>query len=62
MSPTFKAWLIAAANVVLSGAATAAGSFVAGTTFKQGLVIVSAAVVMSFGKWLLQHPIPGGAQ
>lgn len=62
MSPQLKAWLVGAANVVLSGAASALGSLAAHTTLKQGAVIVGCAVAMSFGKWFIQHPIPGGTQ
>ena len=60
MSPTMKAWLIGAVNVILSGAATALGSLVAHTTLKQGLIIVGGSIIMSFGKWFIQHPLPGG--
>ncbi len=62
MSPNLKAWLVGALNVLLSGAATAVGSLIAGTSLKQGATIVVAAAVMSFTKWFLQHPLPGGAQ
>lgn len=62
MSQQMKGWLIGAANVVLSGAATALGSLVAHTTVKQGAIAVGFAVAMSFGKWFIQHPIPGGTQ
>ena len=60
MSPTLKAWLIGALNAGLSGAAATAGSFVAGVTFTQGAIIVGTAAVVSFSKWMIQHPVPGG--
>lgn len=62
MSPQMKHWLIGATNVVLSAAATAAGSLVAHTTAKQSLEIVGFAVIMSFGKWFVQNPIPDQEQ
>lgn len=55
-----KAWLIGAANSAISGIAVAAGSFVAGTTFKQGAVMVGISMAVSLLKWMVQHPIPGG--
>jgi hypothetical protein len=58
MSSQMKHWSIGAVNVILSGAATAAGSLVVHTTLKQGLAIVGFAVIMSFGKWFVQNPIP----
>ncbi len=62
MSPNLKAWSIGALNVLLSGAATAVGSLIAGTSLKQGAMIVAASAVMSFTKWFLQNPLPGGTQ
>jgi hypothetical protein len=61
MSPTLKHWLIGAMNVILSGAATALGSLVAHTTFKQSLIIIGGAAIMSFSKWFLQNPLPNDA-
>ena len=55
-----KTWLISGLNALLSGAFATVGSFAAGVTLKQGAIIVAIAAVGSFGKWYLQHPIPGG--
>jgi len=60
MNPTVKAWLIGALNAGISGLASAAGSVAAGTTLKQGAIIVSVAVAVSMVKWMAQHPLPGG--
>jgi hypothetical protein len=60
MNPTLKAWLIGSINALLSGAFATGGSALAGVTFKQGLIIVSVAMVGSFSKWFAQNPIPGG--
>ena len=60
MSPQMKHWLIGLANSVISGAVAAAGSFVAGITFKQGAIIVGISAAGSLVKWLKQNPIPDG--
>jgi hypothetical protein len=56
-----KSWLIGAANAAISGLAVSVGSFVAGTTLKQGAIMVGISVVVSMIKWMAQHPLPGGA-
>lgn len=55
-----KAWLIGAANAAISGVAVGVGGFVAGTTFKQGAVMIGISMAVSMIKWMVQHPIPGG--
>ena len=59
MNPTIKQWLIGLLNAAVSGAAAAAGSFAAGVTLKQGLLIVGISALASLAKWIPQHPIPG---
>ena len=56
-----KPWLIGVANAAISGVAASIGSFIAGTTLKQGAIIVGIAAVVSMVKWMAQHPIPGGS-
>jgi len=60
MNVTLKSWAIGVLNAVLSGGAAAVGSIVAGTTLKQGAIIVGLAAAVSLSKWMAQHPIPGG--
>ena len=55
-----KAWAIGVANAAISGVAVSVGSFVAGTTFKQGLIMVGISMAVSMVKWMAQHPLPGG--
>lgn len=57
-----KRWAISALNAALSGVFVTGGAALAGVTLKQGAIIVGVAAVGSFGKWFLQHPIPGGDQ
>lgn len=54
-----NAWLKGALNAAISGIAASVGSFAAGTTLKQGAVIVAISMVVSMVKWMAQHPIPG---
>lgn len=60
LNPVAKRYLISLLNALLSGAAASLGSVLAGTTLRQGVVIVGTAMLMSAGKWYAQHPIPGG--
>lgn len=57
VSPQTKRWLIGGANAAISGAASSLGALAAGVTFKQGAIIVAAAALVSFKKWLVQHPL-----
>ena len=57
-----KAWAIGCLNAVISGAAAAVGSVVAGVTLKQGAILVGVSALVSLSKWMLQHPIPGAQQ
>jgi hypothetical protein len=54
-----KPWLIGVVNAGISGLAVSLGSFVAGTTFKQGAIMVGISVAVSMVKWMAQHPLPG---
>ena len=55
----WKQWGIGALNALISGAAVAVGGGIAGTTFKQTAIMVGVAAVVSFFKWVAQHPLPG---
>jgi len=58
----WKRYGVSALNALLSGGFASLGSIAAGITFKQGLIIVGVAAVGSFGKWFMQHPLPGADQ
>ncbi len=55
----WKQWLIGATNAAISGTATAILGGVAGLTWKQMLLVSGGGAVVSFFKWVLQHPLPG---
>lgn len=62
MSPTWKQWLIGAANAVISGLTSGGISFGLGVPWQKTMIIVAGSALVSIGKWIAQHPIPGGQQ
>lgn len=58
MSAPMKRWLIGAANALASGLFATGGAQYAGASLKQTIIIAIFAGVGSFGKWMVQHPLP----
>lgn len=56
-----KAWGIGAVNAVISGAASGIAAGVVGVTLHQALAVAGASALVSLAKWVIQHPLPGGA-
>lgn len=59
MSETWKQWLTGAANAVLSALTSGGVAGYVGVGWKKALLIAGGSAVVSFGKWLVQHPLPG---
>lgn len=57
-----KRWFIGLLNAGISGTAVAAGAGFVGVGFKKAAVMVGISAAVSMGKWMFQHPIPGGEQ
>jgi hypothetical protein len=55
----WKNWLIGAANAVVSAVASGVPATLAGVTFKQLAIIAGSSALISFSKWIAQHPLPG---
>lgn len=59
MSPVWKQWLTGAANAAISGLTSGGVSFGVGVDWKKALIIAGGSVIVSLGKWIAQHPLPG---
>ena len=59
MNQTWKAWLTGAGNAVLSALTSGGLSVYVGVGWKKALLIAGGSALMSFGKWIAQHPLPG---
>lgn len=55
----WKQWFIGAGNAIISGLTSGGISFGVGVTWKKALLIAGGSAVVSFGKWIAQHPLPG---
>ena len=62
MSAPFKAWLIGATNATISGLAAGGFTMATGVDWKRSAVVALGSAGVSFLKWFVQHPIPGGTQ
>jgi hypothetical protein len=56
---TTIAWLIGLFNAAISGLASGLTSLAVGVSFKHVMQISGVSAVVSLGKWLAQHPLPG---
>ena len=59
MNQVWKQWFTGAANAILSALTSGGISFGVGVSWKKTLLIAAGSAVMSFGKWIAQHPLPG---
>jgi hypothetical protein len=59
MSDKWKQWLSGAANAVLSAVTSGGLAGYLGVGWKKALLIAGGSALMSFGKYLAQHPLPG---
>ena len=59
MNQVWKQWLIGAANAILSALTSGGISFGVGVTWKKALLIAGGSAIVSLGKWIAQHPLPG---
>lgn len=55
----WKQWFIGAGNAILSALTSGGISFGVGVSWKKVLLIAGGSALMSFGKWIAQHPLPG---
>jgi len=55
-----KAWLIGLANAAISGVVTGAAGLTLGIGAKNAAIMLGISAAVSLGKWMVQHPIPGG--
>ena len=62
MAPAIKAWLIGAANALISGATAGGIGDGLGLSTKKAILLGLGAGAISLLKWMKQHPIPGGTQ
>lgn len=62
MSQGMKSYLIGLANAGISGAAVGGTGTVLGIGWKKDAIMIAVSAVVSMVKWMVQHPIPGGAQ
>jgi hypothetical protein len=54
-----KAWFVGLLNALISGLASGLTGLAVGVPFKQILEIAAVSAIVSLGKWLAQHPLPG---
>lgn len=55
----WKQWFIGLLNAVLSALTSGGISFGVGVSPKKALMIAGGSALVSFGKWIAQHPLPG---
>jgi hypothetical protein len=55
----WKAWGVGALNAVISGLTSGGVGIAIGVGWRKALWLVGASAVVSFGKWIAQHPLPG---
>lgn len=58
----WKQWWIGAANGAISALTSGGIAQFAGVGVKKALLIAAGSLVVSFGKWVAQHPLPGAGQ
>jgi hypothetical protein len=56
---SWKAWLVGAANALVSGLASGVAGGLLGVGFKHAIEIAGVSAIVSLAKWVLQHPLPG---
>ena len=57
---SFRQWLIGVLNAVISGAAVVLSGLVVGVSWRNIGIMALFSAAISLGKYLQQHPIPGG--
>jgi hypothetical protein len=62
MSAPMKSWLIGALNAIVSGVTSGGIAGGIGVGWKHSVLIAGGSALVSFGKWVAQHPLPGAAQ
>ncbi len=55
----WKQWGVGALNAGVSGSASAFLGAAAGLTVKQIAIVAGGGALVSFFKWVIQHPLPG---
>lgn len=55
----WKQWLIGLANGAISALTSGGMAQFAGVGLRKSLIIAGGSLIVSVGKWIAQHPLPG---